>query len=148
MSQMWQQHHTYNAAALVAVGDFVLHAAGWTQRDPVPIFAVFDGWSPVSGVLNPEIAPAIEALHADPDAEGLLTGDAPAADRLAALREQVPAVDAYVRAVGFRIAAGFDLTNPTVVERPDLVLGRLRGRVRLRRRSLDRARRRAGRRAP
>ena len=54
MSQMWQQHHTYNGAALVAVGDFVLHAAGWTQRDPVPIFAVFDGWSPVSGVLNPE----------------------------------------------------------------------------------------------
>ena len=108
-----------------AVGDFVLHAAGWTQRDPVPIFAVFDGWSPVSGVLNPEIAPAIEALRADPDAAALLTGDAPAAERLAKLREQVPAVDAYVRGVGFRIAAGFDLTNPTVVERPDLVLGRL-----------------------
>ena len=83
MSQMWQQHHTYNGAALVAVGDFVLHAAGWTQRDPVPIFAVFDGWSPVSGVLNPEIAPAIEALRADPAAEALLTGDAPAAERLA-----------------------------------------------------------------
>ena len=70
MAAMWQQHHTYNGAALVAVGDFVLHAAGWTQRDPVPIFAVFDGWSPVSGVLNPEIAPAIDALHADPDAAG------------------------------------------------------------------------------
>ena len=125
MSQMWQQHHTYNGAALVAVGDFVLHAAGWTQRDPVPIFAVFDGWSPVSGVLNPEIAPAIEALRADPDAAALLTGDEPAAERLAKLRGQVPAVDAYVRGVGFRIAAGFDLTNPTVVERPDLVLGRL-----------------------
>jgi len=125
MSEMWQQHHTYNGAALVAVGDFVLHAAGWTQRDPVPIFAVFDGWSPVSGVLNPEIAPAIEALRADPDAAALLTGDAPAAERLAKLRAQLPAVDAYVRGVGFRIAAGFDLTNPTVVERPDLVLGRL-----------------------
>ena len=125
MSEMWQQHHTYNGAALVAVGDFVLHAAGWTQRDPVPIFAVFDGWSPVSGVLNPEIAPAIEALRADPDAAALLTGDAPAAERLAKLRGQLPAVDAYVRGVGFRIAAGFDLTNPTVVERPDLVLGRL-----------------------
>ncbi len=107
------------------VGDFVLHAAGWTQRDPVPLFAVFDGWSPASGVLNPEIAPAIEALRADPEAAALLTGDAPAAERLAKLREQVPAVDAYVRGVGFRIAAGFDLTNPTVVERPDLVLGRL-----------------------
>jgi rifampicin phosphotransferase len=125
MAAMWQQHHTYNGAALVAVGDFVLHAAAWTQRDPVPIFAVFDGWSPVSGVLNPEIAPAIDALHADQDAAALLDGDAPAAERLAAMRARVPAVDAYVRAVGFRIAAGFDLTNPTVIERPDLVLGRL-----------------------
>ena len=125
MARMWEQHHTYNGAALVAVGDFVLHAAGWTQRDPVPIFAVFDGWSPVSGVLNPEITPAIEALRADPSAAELLSGDAPAADRLSELRARVPAVDAYVREVGFRIAAGFDLTNPTVVERPDLVLGRL-----------------------
>ncbi|HMK11634.1 MAG TPA: PEP-utilizing enzyme [Acidimicrobiales bacterium] len=125
MAAMWEQHHTYNGAALVAVGDFVLHAAGWTQRDPVPIFAVFDGWSPASGVLNPEIAPAIEALRADPDAAKLLTSEEPAEERLADLRARVPAVDAYIHAVGFRIAAGFDLTNPTVVERPDLVLGRL-----------------------
>ncbi len=125
MARMWQQHHTYNAAALVPVGDFVLHAATWTQRDPVPIFAVYDGWSPSSGVLNPEITPAVEAIRADPTAAALLSGEEPAADRLAQLRARVPAVDEYVRAVGFRIAAGFDLTNPTVVERPDLVLGRL-----------------------
>ncbi len=125
MAQMWQQHHTFNGAALVAVGDFVLHAAQWTNRDPVPIFAVFDGWSPVSGVLNPEITPAIEALRDDPDAAKLLYGEAPADERLAELRARVPAVDEYIGAVGFRIAAGFDLTNPTVVERPDLVLGRL-----------------------
>ena len=70
----------------------------------------------------------------------LLDGDAPAAERLAELRERVPAVDAYVRAVGFRIAAGFDLTNPTVIERPDLVLGRLAAAFCIRRRSLHRAR--------
>ena len=125
MARMWEQHHTFNGAALVPVGDFVLHAATWTRRDPVPIFAVFDGWSPVSGVLNPEITPAIDALRADPDAAALLSGETPAADRLAELRARVPAIDAYVHAVGFRIAAGFDLTNPTVIERPDLVLGRL-----------------------
>ncbi len=125
MAKMWQQHHTFNAAALVPVGDFVLHAATWTQRDPVPIFAVYDGWSPASGVLNPEITPAVEAIRADPAAAALLTGEEPAADRLEQLRARVPAVDAYVRAVGFRIAAGFDLTNPTVIERADLVLGRL-----------------------
>jgi rifampicin phosphotransferase len=123
--RMVAQHHRFNAFALVPVGDFVLHAAAWTQRDPVPIFAVFDGWSPVSGVLNPEIAPAIEALRADAESSALLTGDAPDADRLRELRARVPAVDTYVREVGYRIAAGFDLTNPTAVERPNLVLGRL-----------------------
>jgi hypothetical protein len=43
----------------------------------VPFFAVFDGWSPVSGVLNPEITPAVEALRADPSAAALLTGETP-----------------------------------------------------------------------
>jgi rifampicin phosphotransferase len=126
MRRMVAQHHRFNAFALVPVGDFVLHTTAWTHRDPVPMFAVFDGWSPASGVLNPEIAPAVEALQADPEACALLTGDAPEPDRLSELRARVPAVDTYVREVGYRIAAGFDLTNPTAVERPGLVLGRLK----------------------
>lgn len=122
---MWFQHHRFNAMAMTPVGDFVLHAAEWTRQPPIPILAVFDGWSPVSNVVNPEIAPAAAALRSDPESRELLRGDAPAAERLAALRAKVPSVDVYVRAVGHRIAAGFDLTNPTVGERPDIVLGRL-----------------------
>ena len=46
---------------------------------------------------------------------------------MAALRERAPAVDAYMRGSGFRLAGGFDLTNPTIGERPDVVLDRLSG---------------------
>jgi pyruvate,water dikinase len=112
--------------AMLPVGDFILHALRWTGKDPVPMFAVFDGWSPVSGIVPPELVPAIDALKADDEARAVLTGDAPPADRLAELRRRVPAVEDYMQAAGYRLAAGFDLTNPTIGERPDVVLDRIR----------------------
>lgn len=126
LGAMWYQHHRYNAMAMLPVGDFVLHASQWTEREPIPIFAVFDGWSPVSGVVPPELAPAIDALRNDPEAQALLAGDAPAAERMTRLRERIPHVDDYMRAAGHRLSAGFDLTNPTIGERPDVVLDRVR----------------------
>jgi len=125
LSAMAFQHHRFNAQALVPVGDFILHTARWTGREPIPMFAVFDGWSPVSSVMPPELEPAVLAIRATPGAADLVVGDAPAAERLAALVALVPEVQGYLDAVGFRIAAGFDLTNPTAKERPDIVLGRI-----------------------
>ena len=140
LGEMWCQHHHFNAMAMLPVGDFILHAVRWTGRHPVPMFAVFDGWSPVSGVVPPELIPAIDVLQTDPDARALLADDAPAEERMAELRKRIPAVDAYMRGSGFRLAAGFDLTNPTIGERPDIVLDRIRA-------CLDHDRDAAGRRA-
>jgi phosphohistidine swiveling domain-containing protein len=123
---MWYQHHRFNGAAVIPVGDFVLHAAQWTGRPPSTLFAAFDGWSPVTSVLPSEMEPAIQALRANPGACAMLTGDAPAAQRFAELSGQVPEVADYVKAIGYRLAAGFDVTNPTIGERPEIVLGRLR----------------------
>ena len=126
LTDMAYQHHRFNTMAMLPIGDFILHAMRWTGRAPVPMFAVFDGWSPVSGVVPPELAPAVDAIQADPEAEALLTGDVPAAERMAALRRRIPAVDEYLAGSGFRLAAGFDLTNPTIGERPDILLDRIR----------------------
>jgi pyruvate,water dikinase len=123
---MWAQHHRHNGFAMIPVGDFVLHAVAWTGRDPVPMFAVFDGWSPVSSVLPPELEPVVEVLRSDPEARAVLDAGLEPADCLDALRSRVPALDGYLRDVGVRIAAGFDLTNPTARERPDIVIGRIR----------------------
>jgi rifampicin phosphotransferase len=126
LTDMAYQHHRFNAMAMLPVGDFILHAMQWTGRPPVPMFAVFDGWSPVSGVVPPELVPAVDAIQNDPEAQALLTGDAPAAERLAELRSRVPGVEEYLAGSGFRLAAGFDLTNPTIGERPDILLDRIR----------------------
>ena len=123
---MWRQHHTFNMMAMVPVGDFMLHTAGWTGRDPGTIFTVLDGFSPVSSVLPPEIEAAIDAISGDREARALLAGTTPADECLAALSARVPAVAEVVASMGFRLAAGFDITNPTIRERPDVVLGRLR----------------------
>lgn len=126
LGEMWYQHHRFNAMAMIPVGDFILRAVEWTGQNPVPMFAVFDGWSPVSGIVPPELIPAIEILRVDEEARALLDGDSPAADRMGELRRRIPAVDEYLRVASYRLAAGFDLTNPTIGERPDIVLDRIR----------------------
>jgi len=129
VTEMAYQHHRFNAAAMLPMGDFILHAVQWTGRPPVPMFAVYDGWSPVSGMVPPELAPAVDAIENDPEARALLQGDAPAGERLAELRRRIPAVEEYVASSGYRLAAGFDLTNPTIGERPDILLDRIRNSI-------------------
>jgi pyruvate,water dikinase len=126
LTEMAYQHHRFNSMAMLPIGDFILHAVGWTERPPVPMFAVYDGWSPVSGVVPPELVPVVDAINADAEARALLEGDASPAERLAELRRRLPAVEEYLAGCGYRLAAGFDLTNPTIGERPDILLDRIR----------------------
>lgn len=125
VSEMVYQHHRHNMHALVPVGDFLLQAAGWTQRPPTSLLAVFDGHSQVSGVVAPEIVPALEAIRKDDDARALLFSGADPAALLAELRAKVPAVGEYIDSVHFRLLDGFDLPNPTIGERPESLVGRL-----------------------
>jgi rifampicin phosphotransferase len=126
LTEMAYQHHRFNSMAMLPVGDFILHAVSWTGREPVPMFAVFDGWSPVSGVVPPELVPVVDAVNADAELAALLDADAPPEERLAELCRNVPAAQEYMASSGFRLAAGFDLTNPTIGERPDILLDRIR----------------------
>ncbi|MEA3055526.1 MAG: rifampicin phosphotransferase, partial [Actinomycetota bacterium] len=124
-------HHRYNTSAMIPVGDFLLHAAGWTARPPTAMLALFEGSSPVSGVWSNDIEPAAKAIMLDPDAAAILASDEDDAARLATLRARVPEVDAWVLLVGCRIADGFDVTKPTLVEVPGLLLGKLAAAVAL-----------------
>ena len=125
VTAMVYQHHRYNCHALVPVGDFVLQTAGWTNRPPMSLFGVFDGFSPVSNVSSPEIQAAVAAVRADPEALALLDSGGDPAAILAELRSRVPAVDDYLVNVHFRLIEGFDVDNPTIGERSDAVIGRL-----------------------
>lgn len=127
---MWVQHLRFNGSAMLPVGDFVLHAARWTGRAPVPMFAVFDGYSPVSSVLPPELEPAVRTIRTSQTLRTLLDNASLEPDEhMRALRAACPEVEAYMNAVDYRLGSGFDLTNPTIGERPGVVIGRIRAAV-------------------
>jgi len=124
VTEMVYQHHRFNLAALVPVGDFALQASSMTGRPPTGMLAVLDGYSPVSGMLPDDMRAAVEAIRANATAIDLCRGEGDASTRLAELRTLLAEVDDYVRSVGFRLVDGFDVSNPTVAERPELVLGK------------------------
>ena len=124
---MVYQHHRHNMHALVPVGDFLLQAAGWTGRPPASLLSVFDGL--LAGV---ERGGARDAARRSTRCARTTTHapcscpDGDAADVLARLRARVPEVGEYIDAVHFRLLDGFDLPNPTIGERPEVLVGRLR----------------------
>ena len=122
---MVYQHHRYNSHALVPVGDFLINALKWTGQPVAALLAVFDGHSPVSNVVAPEMERALTALRADVEAQEILAGAGDAADVLARLRSRLPEVGEYIDAVHFRVMDGFDISNPTIGERPQAIVGRL-----------------------
>jgi len=125
VTEMVYQHHRHNMHALLPVGDFLLHAAAWSGRPPASLLSLFDGYSPVSSVVQPEMLPALEVLRKDDDARALLFSGADASDVLAELRARVPEVSDYIDAVHFRLLDGFDTPNPTIGEQPECLVGRL-----------------------
>lgn len=126
---MAYQHHRFNLSALVPVADFLLQAAGMLHEPPTGLYGVFDGYSPGSGVLSPEIAAPVKALRANAGARELLDSGDDAATTLASLRDEVAEVDEYVRSVGFRLVEGFDIISPTAIELPETILGRFRAAI-------------------
>jgi pyruvate,water dikinase len=125
VTDMVFQHHRHNMHALVPVGDLLLQTAGWTGRPPTTLLSLLDGYAPVSSVVAPEMVPALEVLRADEAARAVLFSGGDPADVLAQLRAMVPEVGELIDATHFRLLDGFDVTNPTVGERPQHLVERL-----------------------
>jgi phosphohistidine swiveling domain-containing protein len=122
---MVYQHHRFNVASFLPVGDLALHVAGWTDLPPTAALGVLDGYSAISGITSSEVTEALTAIRADPEASALVTGVGDAGARLDQLRTTVPAVDEYVRSVQDRLLDGFDVVSPTLREQPAVIIGKL-----------------------
>lgn len=125
LSDMVYQHHRLNMSAVFPVGDFLLTVAPWVGRPPDSMLSVLDGYSEVSGAIPPEMAPVVEALRDDTEARQILGSDAAPSATLQLLSERIPAVATYMASTGYRLIDGFDVTNPTLGESPELVLGKI-----------------------
>ncbi len=125
LSEMVYQHHRFNVAALLPIGDFALQTAGWTGRPPMDAFGVLDGYSPISGAAPADMHDAVEAIRSDGDTLALLDASGDPGARLDQLRSALPEVDDYVRSIDYRMVEGFDIVGPTLREQPGMILGKL-----------------------
>ena len=125
VTAMVYQHHRFNLAAMLPIGDLALHVAGWADLPPTAALGVLDGYSPISGATSSEMTGALAAILADPAASALVTGTGDPGARLDQLRAAVPAVDEYVRAIQDRLLDGFDVVSPTLREQPAVIIGKL-----------------------
>jgi pyruvate,water dikinase len=127
-----ETHHRLNLCNMLPLGDYLVQAGAMTGLTTAELLAPLRGASPVSLGAASELAAAQAAIVADADAVRLLAGADPGA-ALAALRERPGAVGESVRAwlaaVGWRVATGYDVSDSCVQEMPELLIGSLRSRA-------------------
>lgn len=130
LSRMVRQHHSFNAAAMLPVGDFIASVAEWTGLPPSAFMPVLRGFSPESAGHFEELDRLVTALRADPQARALLASAAPPAEILAQLRgapgEVGAAATAYLDIVSNRLLDSLDTGDATAIEMPEVLVGGLR----------------------
>ncbi len=123
---MITQHMRFTASAVVPTGDFLAHVSDWTGLPPAELLSLMRGASPVSAGASAELDRLVAAIRQDPAAEELLASSDDPGAVLAELRAQDSdagrAMSAYLDLVGNRLLDGFDISEPSALELPDVLL--------------------------
>ena len=130
LKRMIYQHHYFNGAMIVPLGDFLAHASEWTGLATTELLALMRGAAPVSAGESAELDRLVVAIRADRRAQALLESEREPTEVLAALRfgegAVGPAARTYVEMVGYKLLDGFDVGEPYALEMPELLVGRIR----------------------
>jgi pyruvate,water dikinase len=131
--EMIYQHMRHTGAAMVPIGDLLVHAVEWTGVAPAQLLGMMRGASPVSAGVSSELSRMIAAFQTDPAARDLLDSDGDPAEILNELRaldsETGQAVRAYLDLTGYRLLNGFDISGRYALEIPDALLRAMRASV-------------------
>ena len=127
-------HHLFNMAALLPIGDFLVHAREWTGRPGAELLSLLQGANPDPLGADRKLERLLDAVREDAAAGAVLDSAGEPGEVLAALRslpgEAGEAAAAYVDRVGYRPVNGEDIGEPCVIELPELIVGAIRsGRV-------------------
>jgi rifampicin phosphotransferase len=129
-SEMRYQHMRFTGAAMIPIGDLLVHAGEWADIAPAQVLAATRGAAPVSAGASAEQERLVAALAGDPVARELLESDADPAvvlDKLQSLGNEVSeAVSAYLELVGCRLLDGFDISGRYALEMPDALVRTIR----------------------
>ncbi|HEU0336293.1 MAG TPA: PEP-utilizing enzyme [Gaiellaceae bacterium] len=123
---MIYQHMRFTGAAVLPTGDFLAHVGDWTGLPPAELLGLMRGAAPVSAGASAELDRLIRVVREDPAAQRLLEPGGDPAETLETLRsldgETGAAVSAYLDLVGNRLLDGFDISEPTALELPGVLL--------------------------
>lgn len=123
-------HHQFNSAAMITVGDFVVHAGRWTGLGMSELLGLMRGSTPVSAGACAERDVLLAAIRESDEARELLASDGSPGELVGELQRLSapvgPAATEYVELIGHRVIDGFDLLAPLVLDQPDLLLASLR----------------------
>ena len=127
-------HHRFNFCSTLPLGDFLVHAIGWTGLPAGELLRTMKGLSPESAGATAELAELRRAILADAEALTLLTDRGlPDAEIVAALEARPGAVGqamrAYMAVVGFRVLGGYDIADRLGREHPELIVKIIRSAV-------------------
>jgi phosphohistidine swiveling domain-containing protein len=125
--EMHYRHHKFNMAAMLPVGRFAAQAAAWTGASRAEVLGLLQGASPISrGTAEAELNEVGRALVAAGIGPERFAAQPPAAilERLRTMEEGGvgAAVRGYLDASGSHAAGGYDVTERTVGELPDMIL--------------------------
>ncbi|HVE69776.1 MAG TPA: PEP-utilizing enzyme [Thermoanaerobaculia bacterium] len=114
-------HHTFNATAMLPLGDFLVHVRQWTGLAPAAVLPLFRGVSRVSQGATEELDALAKAIGAN---TSVLDGDpATVVDALASRTDAIgEAARRYLDTAGVRIATGYDIADLTLAEMPGVIV--------------------------
>jgi len=122
----------------IPVGDWAGMACQWTGCTPADAIAILQGSNPEAAATLELLEPLAEAVARSPEAVAIVRGEGDASERLARLRgvsaEIVAALDAYLEEHGHRVVTGFDVTDRTLLEMPQIALVSIASQLYVRRR--------------
>jgi phosphohistidine swiveling domain-containing protein len=118
-------HHRLNCCAIVPPSDFIAHVMAWTGETAERVLMAMRGQSPLSAGAGEQLDALRQAISEDPAAPGILRSGRPPAEVLADL-EARPGVGGplrdYLDTVGWRILGGYDVSERSTREHPELLV--------------------------
>jgi rifampicin phosphotransferase len=127
---MMFQHMRFTGAAMLPTGDFLAHVGDWTEVSPAELLGLLRGSASVSAGGSSELERLIATVAQDPAALDLLQSEDDPEGVLEALRalggDAGSAMSGYLDLVGCRPLDGFDISEPSALELPDVLLRAIR----------------------
>jgi rifampicin phosphotransferase len=129
-ARMIYQHMRFTGAAMLSVGDLLVHLADWASVPPSEVLGMMRGAAPVSAGASSELDRLVTAFAEDAAAREILQsqGDPPQVlSELRSLHNDVGTqLASYLDLVGYRLLDGFDISGRYALELPDALLRAIR----------------------